>query len=118
MLDTLHVDDDITRDSINYSASAIIYDFRPENKLVVTGYIEGDLQPGEHYYEYTQNNVCLTCLPGPNLRIDEEWMYCKAMKNSQAMTIGGETKEWVIDENGLIISGWTKSWIKYFIKLN
>jgi hypothetical protein len=119
ILDTLYVDDDIIRDSINYSAGTIIYDFRPENKLIITGYVEGDLQPGEHYYEYIQNNVCFLCSPGPNLIIDDERMYCDALKNGQTMTIGGETKiGWVIDDSGQIISGCTKSWEKYFMKLN
>jgi hypothetical protein len=110
----------ISSDSINYSASTVIYDFRPANKLLITGYVEDDLLPGEHYYEYKQNLVCPLCLPVPNLQIDDgDWLYCTGMKDSQTMTISGQTKiGWIITDYEVVISGCTKSWVKHFIKLN
>ncbi|MDR1371209.1 MAG: hypothetical protein LBJ72_13970 [Dysgonamonadaceae bacterium] len=93
-------------DTIDYSKSNIIYDFRSDDILVITGYVNDDLLEGEHLFSYQKPNVCPTCLPGPNLQIDDrKAVNCLSFKKDKKMTMGCEDiiTEQVVDENGLII---------------
>lgn len=64
---------------IDYSEKNITYDFRSNNRLVVSGdvpddlFIFDDFQKGKHYYEYKKRERCITCAPPttPNLLIDK-----------------------------------------------
>jgi len=100
---------------IDYSEKKIIYEFQENNKLVITGNIDDlfifdDFQKGEHFYEYSKPNVCPTCLPGPNLKIDEKGSYyCLIDLENEVMRISGFSK--IIEE--VFYGG-----IKHFIKLN
>ncbi|MDR1592528.1 MAG: hypothetical protein LBS16_06570 [Prevotellaceae bacterium] len=96
----------------DYSNSNIIYDFRVNNKLTVTGYIADDLSEGEHFYEYTKMIFDPLSLPGPNLRIDNnELVFCEIKDNE--MTVGIDDHITNVDENGRVVRKW-----KTFIKLN
>jgi len=62
-------------DTIDYSKRNIIYEFQGNNKLVITGktdslFIFYHFQEGEHFYRYEELYGCPTCLPGPNLLMD------------------------------------------------
>ncbi|MDR2125263.1 MAG: hypothetical protein LBP63_00345 [Prevotellaceae bacterium] len=95
LMEVVHIsgNDYYVRDTIDYSNNNIIYDFHSDNKLIIQGYIENDLQQGEHIYNYTQLNVCPTCLPAPNLVIDNDSrVFCKIEVHDATikMSIGGE----------------------------
>jgi hypothetical protein len=83
-------DDFLQFDTINYSHENIIYDFRSNNKLIITGYVEDDFAEGEHTYNYVQMmKPCPTCDPSPNLVIDDvNHFYCESFKGSNKMNIG------------------------------
>lgn len=53
----------------DYSCDEVIYEFRTDNKLVVTSNIEEQLN-GEYKFNYKGINDCPTCLPAENLQID------------------------------------------------
>ena len=77
-------------DTVDYSNENIIYEFRSNNKLIITGYVENDFSQGEHYYSYQQLIECPTCDPGENMTIDDNnSLYCFAKKASNEMSIGG-----------------------------
>ena len=111
-------------DTTDYSIENIIFDFQENNKLVVIGNIVDslslfvDFQEGEHFYEYQKPNVCPTCLPGPNLIIDnpkpgmswERSYFCHAPLSEETMMI--DKMNWMGKE------GDDSSWSMKFIKLN
>jgi hypothetical protein len=75
-------------DTVDYSNNTVIYDFIGDNKLIITGYIPDDLSEGEHSYWYQKPNICPTCLPAPNFRIDDsEPTFC-LIKRGNEMSIG------------------------------
>jgi hypothetical protein len=107
-------------DTLDCSTRQIIYDFHAEGKFIVSGNLPNDLSEGEHTYVYRQPNVCPTCLPGPNMQIDNEnRLFCEAPLKDEKMIISGERVTGrVIDGNGLIIEqGTALIWKKTFVKL-
>jgi hypothetical protein len=107
---------------IDYSGNNIVYDFQINNKLVITGFISGDLQEGEHLYEYIEPSICPTCLPAEyNLKIDndEKWFFSISSETGKMSAFGKKTIDQVIDESGLVVEpGDVSSWNKIFIRLN
>ena len=94
-------------DTTDLSAENIIYEFRKDGKLIVTGSVPDDLAAGEHTYEYRKINICPTCLPAPNLWIDDDnRLFCEAFLQNEVMIISGETTE----------QGKTVYRQKYFVK--
>jgi hypothetical protein len=111
----------VSEDSVDYSHLTVIYDFRTNNKLIVTGYTPDDLSEGDHFYDYIIPNVCPTCTPGPNLYIDNnEPVFCSGLINENKMTIKEEKITGkVVDENGLALNNGEIIWTsKTFVKLN
>jgi hypothetical protein len=107
-------------ETIDYSENNIIYDFRSDDVLIITGYVNGDLSAGEHLFRYEKPNVCPLCLPGPNMQIDDRnAVFCLSFKKDKKMTISGEEiTGQVVDETGLIIErGNVLKWIKTFVQL-
>lgn len=70
--------------SIDYSCENIIYEFRPDNKLVVTSNIEGQMS-GEYEYQYKLPEACPTCLSNQNLYIGEASFYGHISANKLEM---------------------------------
>jgi hypothetical protein len=106
--------------TIDYSKNNIIYDFRSDDVLVITGYVNDDLLEGEHLFIYQKPNVCPTCLPGLNLQIDDRnTVFCLSFKKDKKMTVSDEEIiGQVVDENGLIIEqGNVLKWSKTFVQL-
>ena len=91
-------------ETVDYSENNIIYDFRSD-VLIITGYVNDDLPEGEHLFSYQKPNVCPTCLPAPNLQIDDRRaVFCLSFKKDKKMTVSGEEiTGQVVDETGLII---------------
>jgi hypothetical protein len=105
----------------DYSNNTIIYDFRADNNLTVAGYIPEDISEGEYFYRYEQPNVCPSCLPGPNLYINNnDPVFCLSLTKENKMNIREEkVTGQVIDENGLVIeTGEIIRTTKIFVKLN
>jgi hypothetical protein len=104
-------------DTIDYSKNNIIYDFRSDGVLIITGHVNNDLLEGEHLFSYQKPNVCPTCLPGPNLQIDNRnAFFCLSFLKDKKMTISGEEiTGQVVDKTGLIIEqGNVLKWYKTF----
>lgn len=70
--------------SIDYSCEDIIYEFRPDNKLVVTSNLEGQMSE-EYEYQYKLPEACPTCLPNQNLYIGEASFYGHVSANKLEM---------------------------------
>lgn len=58
-------------DTVDVSCNNVIYEFKADNTLTVTG-DKDDVAPGKYTYSYRTINSCPTCLPAPNLRIDNK----------------------------------------------
>ena len=93
-------------DSLECSDKNVIYEFREDGKLIVTG--SDDLTEGEHTYEYKKLNVCQNCPTIPNMRIDDDGeLFCYANLQIQRMVISGQKTE----------NGRTEIWNKEFVKV-
>ena len=58
-------------DTVDVSCDNVIYEFKDDNTLTVTG-DRDDIAAGNYPYSYQPINICATCLPAPNLRIDNK----------------------------------------------
>jgi hypothetical protein len=128
---------------INYLDSNVIYDFYENNKLVITGNINlgylslfndfqeyllliGDFQEGTHFYTYGKPNYCPTCLPGPNMTIDDpEFIrgvsyYCVVeLKNGRTMRIIADKNIGGVKNGpGLIVGGNNYRWVQLLTELD
>ena len=81
-------------DTIDSSKDNVIYDFRVDGKLVVTGSTSGDFTDGEYTYEYKKLNICRTCPPISNLRIgNDDNLFCEAYAHNNTMTMSVKKTE-------------------------
>jgi hypothetical protein len=71
-----------------YAQYNIVYDFRENNRLIVSGIIYGDNLPtGEHFYRYEQNTLGYVSSKDTNLQINNEKQGCIAYERDATMTI-------------------------------
>ena len=81
-------------DTVNFSGKSVIYEFKEDGKLIVTGSMPGSLAEGEHTYAYKKPNVCQTCSPVPNMRIDnDDDLFCDTHLQNQTIVISGKKTE-------------------------
>jgi len=120
---------------IDYSKRNTIFEFQGKNKLVVIGKMDSsflfdNFNTGEHFYEYRDMSTCRTCLPGPNLSIDNHPLgqvgrhYFAFVEDKTlrifcpSMRIGGEIAE---DDGtnriGRMVGGKVYKWDMFFIRL-
>jgi hypothetical protein len=107
---------------IDYSVKNIIYEFKGNDKLIVSGkiddpFVSEDFQEGEHFYYYRMMIGCPVCLPAPNLIIKNlPSKYYFAYFDDTKMNIVGESfVGWVDRGDGLIIGG-DRYWLEYNFK--
>jgi len=114
-------------DTINYYGQNIIYEFKGNNKLVITGktdslFIFDNFQEGEHYYEYWERPVNPACVLGPNLSINNppdlsgQWEYYANIVDDTLSIGRQETVGWEDGGNGLRVGGIAYRWGKYLIR--
>jgi hypothetical protein len=101
------------RDTIDYSNENIIYDFRKNGRLVITGnipndfYLFKDFQKGNHRYKFYYHDDCVSCPPN-YFKIDGNRNYaCSPPLWSTDLVISGEQT----------IEGTVFHWYKRFVKI-
>ncbi|MDR2920242.1 MAG: hypothetical protein LBV72_12875 [Tannerella sp.] len=81
------------QDTLDYSDRNITYEFRKDGKLIITGNQPGGLTEGEYSYEYKKLNICPTCSPVPNMRINNGNAFCEAWLQQKTMVISVQKTE-------------------------
>ncbi|MDR1345476.1 MAG: hypothetical protein LBK03_02075 [Bacteroidales bacterium] len=75
------------RPVVDYSDSSIVFTFKANSTLLVSGSVqEGYLSEGEYIYTYNVINMNDTSLPGPNLYINNHPFFCTV--SEQATKLG------------------------------
>jgi len=118
-IDTTSMLDGYYRYEMDLSDNNVIYNFKKNNKLVITNFVSEKSSKSQHSYKYHKIFDCPTCDPFANLQIDATKYYCKIVIDSATMSISGFSKtEEPIDEIDLaVIEKGGAYWEKSFVKL-
>ena len=113
LIEVRHTINGTQSDTTDYSKENIIFDFQENNKLIVTGNIPDvlvvfdDFQEGEHFYEYSNPEVCPLCLPIANLAIDEPELGSEERRYFCSVPLDKKTME-------ININGWSRIFINLY----
>jgi len=90
-------------ETIDYSKDMIIFEFFPDNQVIITGPLEGDWAAGKHTCEYQMPARSYMTPPpqqmvfdamGPNFRSGEIRAFCRAETAGHEMTIVESNQKW------------------------
>jgi len=126
LVEVLYIDTTVTTDGgypwlkIDYSENNLIYDFRKNNRLVITSSTPGKLQESKCSYKYENIGPIIFGLLEGSLRIRKTEYICRISIEEEMTIHGFDKSKKAIDEIDLKmmeqdnLMGWTK----VFVKLN